>query len=756
MPITFEPLTQADALTLARESMAFKGDFSSWLAKQVMSSPTTETRVADLYPLLTETKLTFAIGGEGVETTLRFRDEPTAEQTSAWRHHLREPGTEAFVLLVRAKGSGPWRVSLSVTSDQQGQIVDFADSGDDGGRPRMRIYICRFNVISPRPMVGWYDPFQLARTAVDVVISTIFGKNADYRLMEALASGPPVTPDYTRHWQARGKERDEPYQQNGSAPPAQAAPAPPQQGELRKEMWLDYVGDVGDGWDSTYAIAHSLAQPALSFTDPTDGSTHETKRGEVLVFGGDQVYPMASRQEYQVRLLQPYETALCSTPAPHPHAYALPGNHDWYDSLVSFTRLFCQRRWFAGWQTNQTRSYFALKLPGHWWLLGTDVQLASDLDVPQVEYFTAVAKQMEKDDRVIICTAEPHWVYASLYGNNDADFNENNLAYLEKKIIGEKAKVAAFIAGDEHHYRRFQGTDGTQKITAGGGGAFLHPTHGEQVQSLDGGFELQKSFPAPEESSKLTWRNFGFLFINPKFGFLTAMLYVLTAWAGKSPVGEFGLTDWKKVIGQAIEAAMRNPAAVFWILAMLGGFILFTDTHSKWYRWIAGFLHGSSHLAATFFIGWLAGYISYHRFGWQFDSWQQLLFSAAMLFGLGWIVGSTIMGVYLFISLNIFHRHSNETFSALANPDYKNFLRLRFEANGDLTIFPIGLRRVPRKWRRQTEGQPGPSYVPDTDGLSPAAVAAQRPSLIESPIYIKRSSDPAARISVSSSGEYRP
>ena len=36
-------------------------------------------------------------------------------------------------------------------------------------------------------MVGWYDPLQLLRTASEVLISTIFGKHADLRLMEALS-----------------------------------------------------------------------------------------------------------------------------------------------------------------------------------------------------------------------------------------------------------------------------------------------------------------------------------------------------------------------------------------------------------------------------------------------------------------------------------------------------------------------------------------------------------------------------------------
>src|SRR5262245_20445074 len=37
-------------------------------------------------------------------------------------------------------------------------------------------------------MVDWYDPMQLAGTAIQVAISTIFGRHSDYRVLEALAN----------------------------------------------------------------------------------------------------------------------------------------------------------------------------------------------------------------------------------------------------------------------------------------------------------------------------------------------------------------------------------------------------------------------------------------------------------------------------------------------------------------------------------------------------------------------------------------
>jgi hypothetical protein len=101
--------------------------------------------------------------------------------------------------------------------------------------------------------------------------------------------------------------------------------------------------------------------------------------------------------------------------------------------------------------------------------------------------------------------------------------------------------------------------------------------------------------------------------------------------------------------------------------------------------------------------------------------------AGAIIFVLGWIVGSFVMGVYLVISLNFFKRHSNEAFSALACPDWKNFLRLRINADG-LTIFPIGIRKVARKWKPSSSTN-GPAFVPNDS-------RATAPELIEQPFAV--------------------
>jgi hypothetical protein len=244
-----------------------------------------------------------------------------------------------------------------------------------------------YKPIAERRTVGWYDPIQLLRTAMMVATSTVFGRNADHRLIEALASEDT---------------KPKPYDYSGDERP----------------FWIDYISDTGDGWRATYAVAFVAAQPQLDL--PLGDRDVITERGSILVFGGDEVYPTASLYEYQTRLVAPYKAALPpATPTTDaPHVFAVPGNHDWYDSLVSFSRLFCSKDFFARWRAPQERSYFALRLPRGWWLLGTDIQLGSDLDLPQQRYFETVAKLIGSGERIILCHAEPHWIYESIYPPN--------------------------------------------------------------------------------------------------------------------------------------------------------------------------------------------------------------------------------------------------------------------------------------------------------------------------------------------------
>lgn len=554
-------------------------------------------------------------------------------------------------------------------------------------------------------MVGWYDPRQLLGTAFEVFISTVFGRHADRRLIEALTDAGDLKEKLYYDFSGDGS---------------------------KKVLWLDYIADVGDGFDSTYTMAYYLSRPELAVAAAENNqNVHSTKQGEILIFGGDEVYPTANVQAYNDRLIKPYKTAYSQKNAFVPSIFAIPGNHDWYDSLVSFTRIFCEGLKFFGSRTLQNRSYFALKLINGWWLFGTDMQLGSALDKPQVEYFSRVMEKLGADDRIILCNAEPHWLYSTLY-KNDPNFNNRNMGFFEGHVL--QNKVAIYFAGDRHYYRRHENpATGKQKITSGGGGAFLHPTHNENVQIIGKRerYELKKSFPDAETSRKLCRWNFLFPVFNPWFGLVTGILYLLTARAFLSDLGRYKLSESFAALEIVVHDALVQPVSLYWVLAIFLGFYVFTDTYSKIYRFVAGSFHGIVHLLAVFFISWGVSYFLSSGAGLNFNSNFQLLAAGALVFIGGWLAGSFIMGVYLFVSLNVFSRHHNEAFSALKIADYKNFLRLKIEENGDLVIFPIGINRVAKGWKKNNDLTQKPKIVPDDS-------KATRPELIEEPIVFKK------------------
>jgi hypothetical protein len=309
-------------------------------------------------------------------------------------------------------------------------------------------------------MVSWYDPRLLARIGVRTVISSVFGQYADQRLIQAVTDP------------ADDKELANRYdycELNGAEPHKCVTP------DETGAVWVDYVADVGDGFEPTYTTAYLLAQDSLDVRQ-----VGRLRHGEILIMGGDQCYPQATREEYKKRLLTPFNWAF-SVPRPVRKLFAIPGNHDWYDGLNSFDSLFCAARdrtsqgnVIGGWQCQQHRSYWAVRLPYNWWIWGADIQFSKYLDSSQVGYFETVASQMGPQDNLIICLAEPSWLLADFTGEDE----EENFFKITTIARKRGVRVAAVIAGDWHHYARYFAHElDVHFITSGGGGAFLHPTH---------------------------------------------------------------------------------------------------------------------------------------------------------------------------------------------------------------------------------------------------------------------------------------
>jgi hypothetical protein len=552
-----------------------------------------------------------------------------------------------------------------------------------------------------RRMVQWLSPELLARSGADVLVSSLFGRFADKR--EIQTAGQDVF--------GHGQDAD--------------------------ELWLDFAADVGDGFDSTYSIASLLARPWLELE-----GVGALPRGEVLVFGGDEVYPTASREAYEDRFVGPYTAAL---PEVHPDSaapwlYAVPGNHDWYDGLTAFLRLFCQRRWIGGWRTRQRRSYFALRLPPPWWLWAIDIQLDDEVDELQVAYFREVGRRMSAGDKLVLLTAKPSWIEAN--GRHKTAYR--NLAFIERRVVPDGVELAATITGDSHHYARFElagepGSEHTprQRVTAGGGGAYLSPTHTLPPEievprepwregGATDGYGRKGTFPPLGVSRRLSWGTLAAAIRTPSFAALVAVLYAaiaatmlgaLNGRAGALAAVARG-DGWAGLVADAI-----GGGSVVVALALAAGLVGYADAPGWPLRILAGLLHALGHLALVVTALWLVTRALSSGAS-EAAVWLAGVGGAALA---GAVAGSLLFGAYLLAMHRALGerspRHTNDAFAGQGIDGHKCFLRMHVRRDGPITVHPIGLERACREWALADGDAGGPLIVPASEGeLRPVAI----------------------------------
>jgi hypothetical protein len=541
-------------------------------------------------------------------------------------------------------------------------------------------------------MVRWLDPHQLIDTAVRVLLSGMFSSYADNR--ESQEREPAKVPD-------RSGEAD---------------------------LWLDYVADVGDGWNSTYTVARLLATEEIKLD--WDGETHATQRGRILVMGGDQVYPVPNAAEYENRMLGPYRAALPGVSGEAPELFAIPGSHDWYDGLVNFTSVFCRNHWIGGWKTRQRRSYFALKLPNRWWLWGIDVQFGAFIDEAQLQYFADVAvDQVQPGDRIILCMAkevESGRKQAEIHSDRDVE-------YLEREIIQPcGAQLLLYLKSGKHYYARYEEEDGVrQHITSGGGGAFLHPTHNlPERMDLPGAhgtsaYRRVGTYPAPAVSKRLRKRIWLLPVYNLPLAAVFGTVQVLLAFMLGLHLGDRHVALG---LGDLLLALWESPTSFLLSLLMvvsLAGMVRFAHDASGARRFMLGMVHSTMQLAGVAGVMIAASWLS-SAFGLR-GVWSLIAFIGlvGLVGGIGGMVG---MSAYLWAT-NCLGLHGTEGYASLHHQDLKHFLRLHIQADGVLTVYPIGIDRVARKW---TLCPDAPAHEPwfAPQGSEP------EPHLIEKPIAI--------------------
>lgn len=176
-------------------------------------------------------------------------------------------------------------------------------------------------------------------------------------------------------------------------------------------FWFDYMADSGDDNLAVYNLAYlCMSYLWLDRKDaaPNDAirlseSAFQLPRREFLFIGGDTAYHIADFSTLVERFQLPFNWAYEDISVHNPEIkkkeiYAIPGNHDYYDSLDGFNRQFCkpienstEQLALHGFERKQLASYVAIQLPFNWMFWGMDAQ-AGEMDFRQKSFVTTQRK----------------------------------------------------------------------------------------------------------------------------------------------------------------------------------------------------------------------------------------------------------------------------------------------------------------------------------------------------------------------------
>ncbi|MGI5288638.1 metallophosphoesterase family protein [Nonomuraea polychroma] len=243
------------------------------------------------------------------------------------------------------------------------------------------------------------------------------------------------------------------------------------------------LGDTGEGDASQYAVVPGMLKVGQGTS--------------FAIVASDVVYPTGSGNEYGDKFFRPYK----DYDAP---IYAIPGNHDWYDGLGGFMRVFCDAPplkpkpdpglrgllWRKPETIDEARLAEARSLrgkpsqqaeqPGPYWaiesdnllIVGVDTGIRNVIDKAQ----TAWLRRVSLDPRPkILVTGKP------IYTGNVYKPSPLEEGGTIDDIVRDPAhRYVAAIGGDVHNYQRYPvkvGDREIQYVVAGGSGAFMHATH---------------------------------------------------------------------------------------------------------------------------------------------------------------------------------------------------------------------------------------------------------------------------------------
>lgn len=469
---------------------------------------------------------------------------------------------------------------------------------------------------------------------------------------------------------------------------------------LGRDVYIDFVADTGDDVDVSRAVAELVATE-YEVPSPDGQGTCVVPRGDMLLFGGDTAYPVATSTEIEARLLRPWNEVFADRYDGKTRALlGIAGNHDWFDGLDGFARMFRARSgplakeragaaagaekplehfvsWMeafamgkhivkrralplVGYEPVQRASYFALALAPGIDLWGVDRQLRQ-INFQQRRFFwdrrsTAPAQSL------LLCLPDPLFLYLqpSLVGAEMLQALDLDPAY----------DPMLCLAGDVHHYERWK-MGPTVHLVAGGGGAFLH---GARMARGKDTRVPEVEFPGPAASrrllSHLPWHlAIGRAGLIPHVCLAALFAPALGVGLRAGPEAMDAVSMGAAALGAAACAALAGLRKATYravtLLASAAGVLMAlvpTATH-------AGF-------DAT--LAWLG-----------ISSSPKTV--ALLVYGLSIFGGAFVFGCYL-AALAFFGLNHDQAFAALGHPGYKHMVRMRVRADGSaIDAWVIGL-----------------------------------------------------------------
>ena len=531
------------------------------------------------------------------------------------------------------------------------------------------------------------------------------------------------------------------------------------------DFWFDYIADIGDGFDGTAPIAWLAGRESITIPDDRSGELPSPPahmpRGQLLVFGGDEVYPYATERAYREQTVLPYAMGVERSDVPSaeppgvgddpPTVVAIPGNHDWLGGIEHFERLFTtqspdEQRLFADhWKVVQSRRYWHIKLPQGWWLWGIDTGLHNEWPEEQETYFKQAAKQLEIGDRVVLCTPVPLWQMRQKHPKQYTQLRSK----IDPLIAGSQARLPLCLSGDTHlfaHFERLDVEPAEDHITAGGGGAFLQPTHNlpERIPLERGNaeFKLTSRWPLPADSRALAAdarvlfdaRNWPLAVL---VGLLHAGFLTLLGLGRPKGWGAAQSDRWNE--SAALKWALGSPWG--WpllALVVVAGVVSVKGNSMEPKLTVGGRVYGlliGVAMAAS--MVFVAAALRY------FDPWPRGKLSEATgapePISWFWIIAAVVVGGILTLAVFVgmskwvnsrIKASDTVAFSPGPSTRFKHFLRCRIDQNGDLTVYVVGIDPVGRGWyQAMTRDRIVPPYDPRGHPADPLRVGSDLPQV---------------------------